>query len=308
MSDFELSKRARKLQEEVNQRLTKLKSKGVKNPLKKLPGYGSQWFCRKRKDPFIFQDSNEDLNPPPALELDPNKITQFIKHLNPAVSPPDKEDSEEVIQGPGFEFPTEKEVQKCNKHWSKRFKHWQPETKLTNQPSSKPFSIRFKAPLPSNEVEVEGRRFRLVERKEEIEELVKTTHCISKQQSTIFDPKFYADIVAEFGNAHFIRIATQSKEPELSLTDPEAQVIAVYAPLPLASKILTAMKKKLHAEGKGELADGLHVELKKLEAQEEEEEEDDDEVQYPPSAIKKSVSSTRHSTPLEEGDEASVFM
>eukprot|EP00210_Caulerpa_lentillifera_P008616 g8220.t1 len=315
MTEFDLTKRAKKLQEEATQRLSKLKSRGVKNPLKKLPGYGTQWFYRKRKNPpFFSPDSNEDK---PSIELDSEKVTRFIKELSPVWKTPKEDDGlVEVIQGPGFEFPTEKETAKCNKHWSKKFKNWQPELKTSNQqPSTKPFSIRFKAPLPSNEVEIEGRRFRLIENKDDEidEELIKTTHCICKQPVTVTDPKFYAELVTEYGNAHFIRVVTPSEKLDLSLTDPETHVTAVYAPLPLASKILTAVKKKFHAEGKGALADGLRVELKKIEAQEDDD-DDGDEVQYPPPApatgsVKKSSDSAVHNTtPLAEGDEASVFM
>lgn len=232
---------------ELKHRLDKLKARQhPKNALKKLPGYGSTWFYRKRSASLSPSEGEEEA----PLAVDASQVTAFVKKLRTRPPPEDtEEDMSQVVQGPGFEFPSDKEAAKCVKHWSKRFKHWQPaEAPVTAPPRP---VIRFKQPLLSNEVEVDGKRYRRVESRDEMASLWRNSVAmVEKLPTTICDARFYGELLKEDSNDVQCRFVTPFAEAppegaEIKDLVCDYAISEIFVAEPLASRVVEGMQPHL---------------------------------------------------------------
>ena len=289
---------SQKTRDELTQRLAKLKARQhPKNSVKKLPGYGKTWFYYKRTDTLSEGETGG------SLRVATSDITTFVKKLRTR-PPPDEaeEDFGEAIQGPGFEFPTDKEAAKSIKHWTKRFKHWHPPESLSNTTAPK-CVLRLKPPLPSNEVEINGKRYKRVDGRQEMASLLdRGGSLIEKQQPTLLDAKFYGEILKEERGDVPCRFVMPSGDNLSHPTDikeiaREYAISEIYATFPVASKVVVGLKKHLSAQGQTELASTLRVELATNE-------DDPDEVNQ--AHMRRDPTTTVMK--LDDGDEASVYM
>lgn len=243
---------------ELKQRLEKLKSRErPRNPLKKLPGYGTAWYYRKRKSLVSSNEIEEE------HKIDVSVVNAFVKKLRTRPPPEEtEEDMTDVVQGPGFEFPNEKEANKTVKQWSKRFKQWQPMELAVPALRS---ILRFKPIMPKNEIEVRGKRYRRLERREDAESLLRFgVPALEKRPLTLNDARFYGETLKDENRDIMCRfvMSKNTKVPEgVELRDliREGSISEVYATQPYASKFVTEMKKHLTSLGNVQAAQSLQL-------------------------------------------------